>query len=346
MARRDLLFRSGLTRVVVGSLALVLLYAFYPSFRDRAWVLVAYLAFACGEQVLIWKDIGGRTRSLIAGLVDVAIITYFVHRQGSVRSVMPALYLLAAILNVLVVGRRVGIAIAIVQAVAFNAVVWSEHFGIIGTAPDVPEIAALGPPPLAPCAMSSVLVTVLLAGATMTVGQLTAAIAQRERELSRTNKMLDELSRRDPLTNLVNRREIFGLLEERLEAKDKVSVVMVDLDGFKKVNDTHGHHRGDMVLVEVAQALQQAVRESDVVGRYGGDEFMIVLPRTERSEATGVATRVVSAVEATGKKLDSSVTASVGIAESEDGDSVASLTRRADEKAYAAKKSGGNRYVA
>lgn len=335
-----------MTRIVVGSLALVLLYAFYPHFRARAWVLVVYLGLAAIEQLLIRKDIGGRTRSFIAGLVDVVIITFFVHRLGTVRSVMPALYLVAAILNVLVVGRRVGIAIAIVQAVAFNAVVWSEHFGIIGSAPDVPEIAALGPPPLAPCAMASVLVTVLLAGATTTVGQLTAAIAERERELSRTNQMLDELSRRDPLTNLVNRRELFGLLEERLEAKDKVVAVMVDLDGFKKVNDTHGHHRGDMLLVEVAQALVGAVRESDVVGRYGGDEFMIVLPRTDATEASGVAARVVSAVQTTGKKFDSSVTASVGIAESQSGDSVASLTRRADEKAYAAKKAGGNKFVA
>jgi diguanylate cyclase (GGDEF)-like protein len=335
-----------MTRIVVGSLALVLLYAFYPHFRERAWVLVVYLAFSGIEQVLIRKDIGGRTRSLVAGLVDVAVITYFVHRLGAVRSMMPALYLLAAILNVLVVGRRVGIAIAIVQVVAFNAIVWSEHFGLVPPAPDVPEIAALGPPPLAPCAMSAVLVTVLLAGATVTVGQLTAAIAQRERELSRTNKMLDELSRRDPLTNLVNRRELFALLEERLEAKDKAAVVMVDLDGFKKVNDTHGHHRGDMLLVEVSRALEGAVRESDVVGRYGGDEFMIVLPRTDSAEAAGVAARVVSAIEATGKKFDSTVTASVGISESRDGDSVASLTRRADENAYAAKKGGGNKFVA
>jgi diguanylate cyclase (GGDEF)-like protein len=123
--------------------------------------------------------------------------------------------------------------------------------------------------------------------------------------------------------------------------------VMLDLDAFKQVNDAQGHLRGDVLLVEMAEAMRGATRAHDIVGRYGGDEFLLVLPDTTPEDAHAVAERVVAAVAAVGRKFGGArcVTASVGVAEAQPKDSVASLTRRADEACYRAKMAGGNRVV-
>jgi len=123
---------------------------------------------------------------------------------------------------------------------------------------------------------------------------------------------------------------------------------MLDLDNFKRINDTQGHLRGDLLLVEIAAAMRGATRERDLVGRYGGDEFFIVLPNTDVQAAEAVAQRVTDAVAVVGRKFDPArpVTASTGIAQAQANDSVASLTRRADDACYRAKSAGGNRVIA
>jgi diguanylate cyclase (GGDEF)-like protein len=124
-----------------------------------------------------------------------------------------------------------------------------------------------------------------------------------------------------------------------------LALLMIDLDNFKLVNDEHGHLRGDEVLMQIAGALERSTRFSDVAGRYGGDEFAVILPDTDVEQARRVAGRLVEGIREVGARVDAKkpVTASVGIAVAESNDDARSLHRRADEAAYRAKQRGGDR---
>jgi diguanylate cyclase (GGDEF)-like protein len=310
-----------------------------------------YLTIACVEQVLIRKRIGGRLRAFVSGLVDIAVLTYTVHGLGAIATPMSSLYFFAGVANALVVDLRVGFALAAVNVLAFDAVVWSEWAGLLAFAPDAPDIARLGRPPFEQTLMASMFITVFVPAATAIVGALVRAVGRREKQLVDANTRLEELSQLDPLTNLFNRRHVFARVEAelaRVRRGHPLALVMLDLDGFKRVNDTQGHLRGDVLLKEIATALGATTRATDVAGRYGGDEFVLVLPDTDAEQARTVAERVAQSVREAALRFDATrpVTASLGIAMAEPADTVAALLRRADENAYRAKQDGGDRVVA
>jgi diguanylate cyclase (GGDEF)-like protein len=162
-----------------------------------------------------------------------------------------------------------------------------------------------------------------------------------------------ELSFTDPLTGVHNRRQLFLRLENELSRSlrfsEPLSVLMIDLDLFKRINDAHGHSVGDGVLRGVAMALWRSVRKIDVVARYGGEEFCVVLPRVAKPEAFEVAEKLRRAVAATtvpgpdGHPL-LSVTISVGVATlGTDAQDVAGLIDKADGALYEAKRLGRDR---
>src|SRR2546425_1217419 len=160
----------------------------------------------------------------------------------------------------------------------------------------------------------------------------------------------------DGLTELFNHRYLHEALERTLERcrrdEQPLAVIMLEIDSFKRYNDTYGHQRGDDVLRIVADVLRKGSRASDIVARYGGDEFMIVLPNSSKDTASEIAERLRRAVEAypflLGESIVTSVTLSVGVAASpDDGDSVDALVDAVDRAQYTAKRSGGNKvYVA
>ena len=345
MAREHRLrFKAALSRFLAVAIAIALLPVFYPRTRAHLWVWVAYLVIAAVGQVLIALDIGGEVRAAVSGLVDIAIITFTVHRLGSTATPMAALYFFAGVANALVVHRGVSIVLASVGVTAYDALVWAEHARLLPFAPDVPQLEMLGAPAVDQAVLATVFVTTFVMAATLVVGTLV-------RDLERREQMLEELSRRDPLTSLFNRRYVFELIERelaRVRRGSKLAVVMLDLDGFKKVNDTLGHLRGDVLLKEIALALLKTTREVDVAGRYGGDEFVVALPGAGAEEAARAAERMAEAVRDAAQRFDAThkVTASVGLAVAIRDDTVASLLRRADENAYRAKQSGGDRVVA
>lgn len=164
---------------------------------------------------------------------------------------------------------------------------------------------------------------------------------------------IHQLSRTDALTNLHNRRSILELLEQeltRLRRKPApLSVVILDLDHFKKVNDTWGHPMGDRVLQIAARILRESVRESDHVGRYGGEEFMLILPDTDLAEAMIVLERcrqqLIAADVVTDDQDRLQITASFGLVCQDRAPLLASqqLIQHADEALYAAKANGRNR---
>jgi diguanylate cyclase (GGDEF)-like protein len=346
----QLTFRAALSRLFIGGTALVLLPALFPRTRPHIWVLGVYLVIAGVEQVLIAKNIGGMKRAFVAGLVDLVVLTFIIHVLGSTTSVYAAMYFFVGTLNALVVGLRVGVGLAVLNAIAYDAIVWAEWAGKLPFAPDGPD-ATRGVPPTFEAALAATgLVTVLLIASTAVVGMLVHSVRVHEADLTSANRRLEDLSLRDPLTSLFNRRHLFTRLEHelaRVKRGHSLAVVMLDLDGFKHINDEQGHLRGDLLLKEIASALGTSTRVVDVAARYGGDEFMVVLPDTDATDAHLVAGRIATSVRAVGVKFDEKrpVTASVGVAIATADDAIASIIRRADENAYRAKKSGGDRVM-
>jgi diguanylate cyclase (GGDEF)-like protein len=159
----------------------------------------------------------------------------------------------------------------------------------------------------------------------------------------------------DELTGLLNHRRLQQVLGEALiegdRAQQPVALLMLDIDNFKRVNDTHGHRQGDAVLTRVADALRSVSRPDDHAGRYGGEEMALVLPNTTLEEAGAIAERVRTAIETLDVRLAGgdqlAVTASLGVAAfpSCAGDRGA-LIEAADAAMYEAKRSGKNRVVA
>lgn len=150
----------------------------------------------------------------------------------------------------------------------------------------------------------------------------------------------------DPLTVVPNRRELDRYLDRVTGRMRPMSVIMMDIDHFKKVNDTYGHESGDLVLQQFSSTVKSTVRPGDFLGRYGGEEFMVVC-NAGLEEAAEIAERVRVAVRQTPLKISDSqsisITASFGVAEYLPGEIAASVVRRADRGLYAAKQAGRNR---
>lgn len=196
--------------------------------------------------------------------------------------------------------------------------------------------------------------------ASVLVSQVMEANEQLQERLNRAENIVQQQAneimtymseaRTDVLTGLPNRRAFDEDLTRRVAElrryRRPVSVLMVDVDHFKKFNDTYGHLVGDKVLRQVALLLRQTMRESDLVARFGGEELSVVMPGSASSEACLAAIRARQAIAAAtflvdGKALH--VTVSLGTAECGEQDQAEHLVKRADEALYAAKKAGRNR---
>jgi diguanylate cyclase (GGDEF)-like protein len=179
------------------------------------------------------------------------------------------------------------------------------------------------------------------------------AIYRDIHESKRLEHELERLATYDELTGLRNRRSLLACLQSELERQQRyacgVSVLVIDVDHFKSVNDCHGHAAGDTVLQRVSQGMLAVMRDVDVLGRTGGEEFAAVLPQTDPAGALRVAERLRAAVAALDLDLGEAVlrvTVSVGAASAWPDASVKDLLARADRALYAAKHGGRNRVMA
>ena len=160
---------------------------------------------------------------------------------------------------------------------------------------------------------------------------------------------LRELTRRDVLTGLLNRRALEEYLKEEMSRFARIgspfSVVMLDVDHFKNVNDTYGHNAGDDVLVKLGAVVLKIIRLTDRFGRWGGEEFILLLPQTQSEDASVLAERIRKQVAKTKYDNSDPVTVSLGVAEYKPDESLAMFLRRADDALYRAKEEGRNRVV-
>ncbi len=173
--------------------------------------------------------------------------------------------------------------------------------------------------------------------------------SQVESELRKANERLEELASTDPLTGLFNRRQAIKSikieLNRALRHKCCFSIIIADIDFFKTFNDTHGHDCGDSVLVQLAGFLKNNIRTIDTISRWGGEEFLVLLPETCRMEAREAAEKLrkqISDRKFIYKNEELSIFMTFGISSYRDLDSIDSIIKRADEALYQGKEQGRN----
>ena len=183
--------------------------------------------------------------------------------------------------------------------------------------------------------------------------RLGLALDVKKTELHAVLAQTDEVVHTDPLTLLPNRRWIIADLQRQVTYTERygapLSISMIDLDNFKQVNDTHGHIAGDQVLRFIASEMRDGIRQPDEIGRYGGDEFLVILPNTALPAAAEQATRLCQQVRSTpviaGKDV-MNISLSIGIAQYKPNtDDWQTLLDRADQALYQSKHNGGNQWA-
>ena len=284
----------------------------------------------------------------LSGVIPLLILTYLLHahimpRLDPARPGMPMLWmqLLIVCTGLLIAGGA-----AVIWDVAV-AVAWAARLAADGRRARTPEerpdeVGALTQ------SVSNMIETI---EAQPEIGVSAGPLDTDDRELERANARLKELSVTDDLTGLYNRRFFSIRLEEELSRHRRygnpLSVVMLDLDGFKAVNDTMGHAVGDETLRDVAQILQKHSRGFNVIARYGGDQFAVLLVETSKARARFYADRIREVLATYPFSHGCSVTASFGIASvpEDEGRSAEEILRSADDALGGAKRAGKNQVV-
>jgi diguanylate cyclase (GGDEF)-like protein len=174
-------------------------------------------------------------------------------------------------------------------------------------------------------------------------------VMERTKELDEKNRVLEILSTTDQLTGLYNRRFIEDKLKSEMERTKRygapLSVILLDIDHFKSINDRYGHDVGDEVLISLAGLLKRRIRKTDVAGRWGGEEFLIIVPETDSEVSVCLAEKLREAVQNRRHGPVEKVTASFGVAQFKEGDTAGALIKRADQGLYEAKAGGRNKVV-
>lgn len=180
---------------------------------------------------------------------------------------------------------------------------------------------------------------------------LAMALADQLRLNQEQKLKAEQLAKIDPLTGVNNRRAFYDLVEplwtNSIENKHGIAVIILDIDKFKSINDQYGHGVGDKVLTEIAHAINDCIRISDIMARWGGEEFIILLPNTPMHAAVSIAKRVCQTIairkNGLGSGVEIAVTASVGVAHTNESiRTLDTLVAEADKHLYKAKNSGGN----
>ncbi len=182
------------------------------------------------------------------------------------------------------------------------------------------------------------------------ISGLRGKLRKKNQELKHAVARINELVNIDELTGVCNRRKLFAVLTEEANRFSRThgpfSVCILDIDFFKQVNDTFGHQAGDQILKEVAQTVHKGLRQIDCFGRYGGEEFLMILPQTMLEGAEIKAERVradIAALRFNGIEPEFSVTVSIGVAQCREGEDTEDTIARADQALYSAKQNGRNR---
>lgn len=168
-----------------------------------------------------------------------------------------------------------------------------------------------------------------------------------EKELRRLNEKLENVASTDFLTGAWSRRHFFEMAPKEMSRakryENDLSLLMIDADLFKRINDDFGHHTGDVLLAGLCELIKSNIRQSDSLIRWGGEEFIVLLPQTNQEGALACAEMLRSLIEGFDFGVGTNITVSIGVAEIQPQDDIDSWVKRADEALYRAKNAGRNR---
>lgn len=200
-----------------------------------------------------------------------------------------------------------------------------------------------------------IVIVFIYATVLLTVAYLGGLISSMRVTLKEKNRQLAELAARDPLTQLPNRRSLMDQLsqeiarvERRSADEDALCVSMLDVDHFKRVNDTWGHDVGDAILCRISNELRKIMRQGDFLGRFGGEEFIVILPESTPDAAQLTARRIqdcVASLDFAELPAGERITVSQGLAIYQSGERIEATLKRADEALYIAKANGRNQII-
>lgn len=259
---------------------------------------------------------------------------------GQARGILPVALSIILVFGIFGLTPR-----QMVQNMAYALVLFAAAFGMVAW------LNEPGREPALEAAYAAMVIVVLVATTfmTMRMQKIRAQLKRQKHELTQALIQIQQLATHDELTGLSNRRHMMALLDaEHLHSQRHARpwmVALLDVDFFKLVNDTHGHATGDQVLQAFVATVREAVRSNDLLARWGGEEFLLLLYDTQPSAARPMLERVRQAVQnhrvdVQGQKV--SVTVSIGVAAYTPGKSVAQLLEQADQALYRAKSGGRN----
>jgi len=314
-------------------LALVLLYFVLPSFEidNQMGMLAAMAVYSVFVISFRYSKLFTEETQWKLALETWAIIIFIswcVYHTGGVDSPLMNLYLLVIIFSALTLGKIITLLeFALISAVYFFLAQPDFYQDSFSTARFSEMIMTFAP--------------------YLLVAYLTSLLAA---DLKHARDGLEQLSDTDELTGLKNRRAFNASLaaesKKAIRYNREFSVLMLDADDLKSVNDKYGHAVGDRLIVSIARVIQDSLRETDVLARYGGDEFVVMLTETPQERAVDVAERIRAAVENTSFSADGervSSTISVGVSSfTQDAEQEDSIMIRADKKLYESKRKGKN----
>lgn len=314
-------------------LVLVLLYFVVPSsaILDKWGIIIAmaiYASFIISFRYSKLLTEENRWKLAVETWAIILFITWCVYKTGGIDSPLINLYLLVIIFSALTLGKLLTLLeFVLITAIYFylgQSVYYQDTFSMLYFS----EVMMLFVPYLL-------------------VGYLTSLLAA---DLKNAREGLELLSDTDELTGLKNRRAFNNELEAHIKRaaryNNRFSVLMLDADNLKSVNDLFGHAVGDKLIISIAQVIQETLRETDVLARYGGDEFVVILPETIEKPALEIAERIRSSVQNTsfssgGERVSSTI--SIGISCFPDDSELGSeIIAKADSALYKSKRKGKN----
>ncbi|MBB4154543.1 diguanylate cyclase (GGDEF)-like protein [Sphingomonas jinjuensis] len=296
-----------------------------------------FLAIFRGEFIDCFRSktwaMRGETLALLGLTAMISYAVFFVAERPLLFVLFPPIMLVTFRLG------RLGTKAAVVIVALIGGVATADAHGPIA-------MLAVGPAAQAHLFQAFIgvlLLTLLPIAAEVTErARLTAALAEHDKEMM-------EKAITDPLTGLFNRAGFDQMVARAFHRRDDappVSLIAIDLDHFKTINDRWGHQAGDLALGHLTRLLNAEVRANDVIGRLGGDEFMVLLPGSDLAQANLVAQRIAAAVRQWPLAIDETnvtmLSLSIGVATAAPGEAFADLARRADAALYAAKAAGRN----
>lgn len=185
-------------------------------------------------------------------------------------------------------------------------------------------------------------VPITLLGSTILLSIFSNAFRRERTKLKEYSEILERLTKTDDLTGLYNRRYLFSLLEKYKENNQSVSVILLDIDNFKQINDTFGHEAGDKAIKRFSDCLNEVVRDNGIVGRYAGDEFLVILEKMEGYEINSFIERLLNSIQSLTINDHIRISASGGMAVFDGNKTINEVLAHADQLLYHVKNSGKN----